>query len=559
MEEKKRRSSSHPCREAEPKRGRTSGAEPSWDVSRIGSRQTDKSRSQPPSDPEPKEPKLKSIIKSVRLSLPKPDDLESLGLAARSRYDKDPKENRSHRERSQHHADTSVCPKDSPRSKSRSDEGSERSGHSSSHGSSHKSKKEESLGARLLAQKEQEKIVENPALYIEELSNKILPEEHQPEIQAMRFFGTGAERAAIDILAIIEWAGEYVKISNHPVPDIPLFLRMPFVMGKAVIHPIPEDPMESLLKEKCVRTKAQKAWTYLCALLQFWTDLAMTESGKVLYGGRRRPANPMIQRIRSMLNPSFREYFKITWASIAASTSWTQARLYFGDDDRARFQAEPGPTMDLQNRLEAAVEERWDRFLKEGEQETPDLSFSTPSWADASSRLNYPLGQPELRHSTEAQSVPTGFTRHDRKTPEEQEAVSKYQTPVEEDATHGAKKKLTLDEELGAENVTTLGNDWFPPSESEVTEAVENLLNLQTPMDVDQAPEECPYQFFDVEEVDALGPYHPLGSPVTAEEDRALDTPGSFSRALGDRRPLPGPPARPSSRHITGKTTEEHQ
>ena len=349
LEEKKRRSSSRPRGVVEPKRGRTDGAEPSWDISQIGSRwQTDKSRSQPSGEPDPPEPKLKSIIKSVRLSLPPAEDRESLGPAARSRYDKDPKEDRPRRERSRHHADVSVCLKDSPRSKSRSNKGSERSdhgtgkhdrksGHSSSHGPSHKSKKEESLGAKLLAWKEHEKwvkkIVENPGLYIEERSHKILPEEHQPEIEAMRFFGTGAERAAIDILAIIDWAEEYVKVSNHPVPDIPSFLRTPFVMGKPVIYPIPEDPTESLLKEKCVRTKAQKAWTYLCALLQFWTDLATTGSGRALYGGRCRPANPMIKRIRSVLNPSFGDHFKITWASIAASTSWTRARMYFGDAD----------------------------------------------------------------------------------------------------------------------------------------------------------------------------------------------------------------------------------
>ena len=332
--------------------------------------------------------------------------------------------------------------------------------------------------------------MENPALYIKERSNKILPEEHQPEIEAMRFFGTGAERAAIDVLAIIDWAEEYVKVSNHPVPDIPLFLRTPFLMGKPIVYPIPEDPTESLLKEKCVRTKAQKAWTYLCALLQFWTDLATTGSGKTLYGGRCRPTNPMIKRIRSVLNPSFGEYFKITWASIAASTSWTQARLYFGDADRAWFQAEPSPTSDIQNCLEKAVEERWERFLKEGEQETPDLSFSTPSWAGASSRFQYSVGQSEPRHPTEADSIPPGFTRHDRKTPEEQEATAMYQTPAEEEASAGAKKKLTIDEELGAESVTSLGNDWYyPPTESEVTEAVENLLKLQTPMDVDPPPE----------------------------------------------------------------------
>ena len=400
--------------------------------------------------------------------------------------------------------------------------------------------------------------MENPALYIEERTNQILPEEHQPEIQAMRFFGPGAERAAIDILAIIDWAVEYVAISNHPVPDIPSFLRKPFVMGKAVIHPIPEDPTESLLKEKCVRTKAQKAWTYLCALLQFWTDLAMTESGEILYRGRRWPANLMIKRIRAVLNPSFGNYFKITWASIAASTSWTQARLYYGDKDRARFQSEPGPTSDLQNHLEAAVEERWDKYLKEGIQETRDLSFSTPSWAGASSRLQYSVRQPEPRHPTEAESIPPGFARLNRKTQEEQEAINRYRTPAQENIP-GTEAEQTINEELSADDVTTIGNDWFAPAESEVATAVQNLLNLGTPMDVDQAPEECSYQFFNAEEADALGPYQPPGSPITAEENRVLDTPGGFSRAPGDGRPPSGSPAGSSGRRITGRTSEGHE
>ena len=416
------------------------------------------------------------------------------------------------------------------------------------------------MGAKLLARKEQEKwykkIVENPVLYLEEHQNHILPEEHQPEIHAMRFFGPGVERAAIDILAIIDWAAEYVAISSSPVPDIPSFLRRPFVMGKAVVHPIPEDPTESLLKEKCVCMKAQKAWTYLCTLLQFWTDLATTESGENLYGGRRRPANLMIKRIRAMLNPSFGEHFRITWASIAASTSWTQARLYFGDEARACFQSEPGPTTDLQNHLEAAVEERWDRYLKEGVQETVDLSFSTPSWAGVASRLAYSVGQSEPRHPTEADSVPPRFSRLDRKTQEEQEAVDRYRTPMEEDAPHRTQMELTIDKELGAEDVTTIGDDWFAPPESEVATAVKNLLDLARPMDVDQAPEECSYQIFNMEEAEALGPYQPLGSPVTAKENRVLDTPGGFSRASGDGRPPTGFPAGPFSRQITGRTNE---
>ena len=88
-EEKKRRSSSHPQGEAEPKRGQSSGAEPSWNISKVGGRHSDKAHSQPASEPEAPAPppKLKSTIESVRLNLPKPDDLEGLGPAAQSRYD----------------------------------------------------------------------------------------------------------------------------------------------------------------------------------------------------------------------------------------------------------------------------------------------------------------------------------------------------------------------------------------------------------------------------------------------------------------------------------------
>ena len=95
-EEKKRRSSSRPWGEVEPKRGRSSGAEPSWYVSQVGSRQPDKARSQPPSEPEAPTPlpKLKSAIESVHLNLPKPEDLEGLGPAARSRYDDSAKDDR---------------------------------------------------------------------------------------------------------------------------------------------------------------------------------------------------------------------------------------------------------------------------------------------------------------------------------------------------------------------------------------------------------------------------------------------------------------------------------
>ena len=461
LEEKKRRSSSRPRGEDKPKHGRSSGAEPSWDVSKVGGRQSDKAHSQPASEPEAPAPppKLKSLVKSVCLNLPKPDDLEGLGPAAWSRYDDSAKDDRSRRESSRHRADTHDKPRSSTvRSSGHSDRGSGRHDRRSGQNPNPKSSKhkEESMGAKLMARKEHEKrykkIVDNPMLYLEERQHQILPEEHQPEIHSLRFFGSGAEGAATEILALIDWAAEYVEISLSPVPEIPGFLRIPFIKGKLVKHPIPDDPAESIHKEKCVRTKAQKAWTYLCALLQFWTDEATTESGEVLYGGRHRPANPMIARIRATLNPSFGDHFKITWASIAASTVWTQFRLYYGESDRERFRSEPGPTADLQNPLETAVEERWDRYLQEGVLKTADLSFSTPSWAGAASRPLLLSGQLEARHPTEADSVPPGFSRINRKTPEEQEAT-RYETP--------ANSKQSIDEELGIQDVTNITKDWY--------------------------------------------------------------------------------------------------
>ena len=181
-------------------------------------------------------------------------------------------------------------------------------------------------------------------------------------------------------------------------------------------------------------------------------------------------------------------------------------------------------------------------------QETMDLSFSTPSWAGAASRPHLPSGQPEAWHPTEADSVPPGFARINRKTPEEQEAT-RYETPADSE-------KQSIDEELGIQDVTDINEGWYPPPESELASAVKDLLDSQQLMEVDEAPEERPYQMFDEEAPDVLGPDRGPGSPVTATEDIVLDTPGGFSRAPGDGRPITGSGAGSSGQRITGRTTE---
>ena len=181
--------------------------------------------------------------------------------------------------------------------------------------------------------------------------------------------------------------------------------------------------------------------------------------------------------------------------------------------------------------------------------ETPDLSFSTPSWAGAESMplllsKQSEARQPtEARHPTEADSVPPGFARIHRKALEEQEAT-RYETPAD--------SKQSIDEDLGIQDVMNITEDWYACSELELASAVKSVLQ---PMEVDEPPEEPP-RMSDEETPDMLGPHPGSSSPVTATEDRVLDTPGRFSRAPGDRRPITGSAASSSGRRITGRSTE---
>ena len=203
---------------------------------------------------------------------------------------------------------------------------------------------------------------------------------------------------------------------------------------------------------------------------------------------------------------------------------------------------EPGPTSDLQNPLEAAVESQWETYLQEGVQETKDLSFTSPSWARASGRLQLP----EARHPTEAVSVLPGFTRTQRRTPEEQEAVAKYRTPSE------ASQKQSIDEELGIQDITNIDESWYSPTEMELASAVESIMDKSQPMDMDPAPVE--HSMLQDVEPELLGSAKGLDSPITAREDRVLDMPAGFSRAPGDSRPTPESLTGATGHRIMGRT-----
>ena len=84
--------------------------------------------------------------------------------------------------------------------------------------------------------------------------------------------------------------------------------------------------------------------------------------------------------------------------------------------------------------------------------------------------------------------------------------------------------------------------------------AVQSILDKSQPMDVDPPPAEHSYELFQDDVPELLGMVRGSDSPVTAREDRVLDTPARFSRATGDGRLTTESSAGATGRKITGRT-----
>ena len=134
--------------------------------------------------------------------------------------------------------------------------------------------------ARKEYEEKYEKIVTNPFKYLQEWYHQINPEFYQAEVNAMRYFRAMTEDVTIQVLTLIDWAVEYLQMSSSPTLDIPVFLCSPFVAGgKPSQNPMPMDPGITHRWDIDVRTKAQWSWTYLCVLLQYWTNEATVAMG----------------------------------------------------------------------------------------------------------------------------------------------------------------------------------------------------------------------------------------------------------------------------------------
>ena len=84
--------------------------------------------------------------------------------------------------------------------------------------------------------------------------------------------------------------------------------------------------------------------------------------------------------------------------------------------------------------------------------------------------------------------------------------------------------------------------------------AVESILDKPQPMDVDPALAEHSHELFQDDAPELLGTVKGSDSPITAREDRVLNTPAGFSRAPGDGRLTTESSAGATGQKITGRT-----
>ena len=212
--------------------------------------------------------KLKSAVVTTKDKVPDKTSYERMGPAARSRYedpgssrdsDREGRKTRDDRDRrtreksrprgdSDHHRESRPQTGSSRREESRSHSRYQESRPRDRNSGRTQSKQTEKRGfEKSAAQKEHDerydKVVTHPRKYLEERYPQIDPEFYRAEVHAMRYFGPTAEEATIQVLTLIDWAAEYMQLSNSPVPDIPPFLQSPFVAGgTAARNPMPTDP-----------------------------------------------------------------------------------------------------------------------------------------------------------------------------------------------------------------------------------------------------------------------------------------------------------------------------
>ena len=298
----KRRSQSHPCDEADPKKGRT---ESEGKPSKI-------------------QPSIDWTMTDIQKPVSKPDSCVSQ-TSARSTV---AKESQRQGSGSQTRADVSRTPN------------------------------------AQLGDPEKREIKDKPHRWIEARVRRLDPAGYMEEINSLHYFGRNAGCFALQIVAIANWGQKYMDVGfRYPIPTFPQFLFTPVPESHQGGSQVPARPSQVHTPRGDVHQKCREAWKWMVAILQFWGDEASATNG-VVYGGRERPISALAEYVLNTINPGLDLGSKITWDDVVTQTPWLTKWLHgmtATQEMSVKCQALPVPGESSE--LEVVLEKRYSEQL----------------------------------------------------------------------------------------------------------------------------------------------------------------------------------------------------
>ena len=205
-------------------------------------------------------------------------------------------------------------------------------------------------------QEEKEFVRDQAHHWVASRANRLDPEGYVEETKSLKFFGHHKVLYGLEMVAIIDWAREYLDLGMvHPLPILPQYLFSSFVASRQTANgPMTKD--ESIYSPTDdIRERFKRGWVLTAAVLQFWTDEQSILDG-VLNGGRVRPTSALAQYVMNKLNPVVPEDLMITWDQVVERTPWVGKRLDCTEEESRIILRQPIPVPGEASELELATE-----------------------------------------------------------------------------------------------------------------------------------------------------------------------------------------------------------
>ena len=214
-------------------------------------------------------------------------------------------------------------------------------------------------------EKEKEFVRDQAHHWIARRGDGLDPKGYAEETNSLRFFGHHKVLYGLEMVAIIDWAREYLDLGMvHPLPTLPQFLFSSFVASRQTTNGAMTRDESIYSPADDIRERFRRAWVLTAAVLQFWTDEQSILDG-ALNGGRVRPTSALARYVMDKLNPVLPKDLTITWDQVVERTPWVRRRLNCTEEESRIILRQPIPVPGEATELELATEAYYKRQVVE--------------------------------------------------------------------------------------------------------------------------------------------------------------------------------------------------